>query len=467
VKTYDVAPENVTTGSLEALQAYGLGLQAMSSGDGDAAIAHFKRAIELDPNFAMAYGRLGVVQNGTAESQENTRKAYALRDKVSDREKLYLVSHYQQYATGNLEEARKTLEMWAQTYPHDTDTAPNLLKIYFAEGDYDHALQVIQGMVQGSPVVSVTNTGRLATALMFVNRFDEAKTVLAGAPAHNADGPAQHFFLYEIAFLQHDRAAMAREAAYVHAQQGWNENMLELESECAAYGGQFAHARDLNERAVEPSMRAHDNDAAAGNLAEASVQEALAGDKAVAEKKAKSALALSSGQDVEVNAGVTMALAGNAAEANRVMNDLARRAPEDTVVQLVLATIRASVLLGNGKSADGARHAIEALASTAPYEMSPGLDLVPVYVRGQAYLAAGQSAEAKVEFQKILDHPGVTRTFVTGSLAHLGLARALAMAGDKAKARAAYQDFLADWKDADPGLEILKQARGEFAALGQ
>jgi tetratricopeptide (TPR) repeat protein len=466
VKRYDAPPENVTTGSLEALEAYGLGVEAMNRWDGDAAIAHFQRAIALDPEFAMAYGRLGVVQNGTAQAQENTRKAYALRDRVSDREKFYLVSHYQQYATGNLEAARKTLEEWAQTYPHDSDPAPNLLKIHFATGAYEQALTVMRGIIQNSPGTPGNNAARLATTLMFLNRFDEAKVVLADAAAHHLDGPVQHYYRYEICFLEHDTAGMEKESAYLHTQPGWEGNTLELESLSAAYGGQFAKSRDLNERVTEASRRAHENDDAAGNLSEAALQEALAGDKAIADAKAKAALALSNGQGVETNAGLALALAGNATEANRVANDLNKQFPEDTIAQMVITTIRACALLGNGNSSDGARRAAEAMGSAAPYELNGDLFLIPVYVRGQAYLSAGQSAQAQVEFQKILDHSGVTRNFITGALAHLEMARALTLAGDKGKARAAYQDFFALWKDADPQLATLKQAQAEYAHLG-
>jgi len=466
VEKYDVQPENVTTGSLDALEAYGLGVQAQSRGDGAGAIAHYQRAIALDPDFAMAYAKLGVVLNGNAKSVEYTRKAYTYRDRVSDLERFYLISHYQQYATGNLDEARKTLELWAQTYPHDGNPPGNLFKVYFALGDYGAALSVVQGMIQNSPGTPQLNASRLATALIMVNRIDEAKAVLKDAAARHYDLPDQHFFMYEIDFLQNDAAGMEREAAYLLAQPGWENNTLEIESFSAASGGQMARARDLNERATEAARRAHSDDDTAGFLAEIAVEEALAGNKAVAAKKAREALSLSNGPDVEHLAGMAEALAGDASEADRVINDLNKRYPEDTVAQLLIATMRAGVLLGSGKAPDGARHAVEVLAPFTPYELNSELYLIPIYLRGQAYLAMGQSTEARIEFQKILDQPGITRNFITGSLARLGLADAEAHAGNKAKARADYSTFLALWHDADPDLPLLKTARASLQSLG-
>jgi serine/threonine protein kinase/Flp pilus assembly protein TadD len=467
VQRYDLPPENVTTGSLDALEAYGLGVQAQIRGDGPGAMAHFKRAIELDPEFAMAYGRLGIVSGSGAQLQEYTRKAYTLRDRVSDPERFYLVSHYQQYATGNLEEARKTMELWEQTYPHDSDIAPNLMKIYFAMGDYGEALTVIQGMIQNSPGTPQTNASRRATALIMLNRFDEAKAVLEDAAAHHFDSADQHFFMYEIDFIQHDSAGMEREADYLLAQPGWGNNTMEIESMSAAYGGQFAKARDLNERAAEASRRAHADEDAGGILAEIAFEEALAGNIAIADKKAREAMALASGPDVVHLAGAALALAGDTNEANRVMSDLDKQYPEDTISQMIVATMRASLLLGSGNSADGARRAVEAITAVTPYELNSELYLLPIYVRGQAFLAEGKSTEARIEFQKVLDHPGITRNFITGALAHLGLGRALAQAGDKEKARAEIQKFLDIWKDADPNLPLLKEARTQLSTLAR
>jgi hypothetical protein len=225
-----------------------------------------------------------------------------------------------------------------------------------------------------------------------LNRFDEAKAVLEDAAAHHLrSGRSALFHVRDRLSADMTAAGMEREAAYLLAQPGWGNNTLEIESMSAASGGQFAKARDLNERATEASRRAHADDDTAGFLAEIACEEALAGNKAIADKKAREALALSNPvPDVEHLAGVALALAGDANEANRVMNDLNKRYPEDTIAQMIVATMRASVLLGSGNSADGARRAVEALAAVTPYELNSELYLIPIYLRGQAYLADGK-----------------------------------------------------------------------------
>jgi tetratricopeptide (TPR) repeat protein len=456
---YDTPLENVTTGSLEALEAYGLGLQAQNGGDCAAAIQHFRRAIALDKDFAMAYAKIGVCENGGADAEEVTRKAYLLRERVSDREQFYLAAHYEQYATGNLEAARKLLETWAQTYPHDSDPAPNLIKLYLTTGEYELALPVIRQIVRDSPGTPVNNASRLATTLLYLNRIDEAKAVLLDAQAHHNDAPVLHFFQYEIAFLEHDDAGMAREAAYLKTQTEWVDPELDLEAQIAASSGQIARTRKLVDLEVADAARAADKDNEAAILAADSMQQALVGQTARAEEEAARSLALTADKDVEMGAGVALALAGDKTRAEKAANDLNKRYPTNTMAQLAVATIRACTLLGDGKSPEGARQAVEALAGVARYDLSGSLNLIPAYVRGRAYLAAGQSANAAAEFQKILDHQGVTRTFVTGPLARLQLAEAEAQAGDKAKARSDYAAFLKLWRDADPDLPALKSAR--------
>ena len=436
VQRYDAPAENVTTPSLEALQAYSLGYQAqMVKRDNAAAIPLLLRAVSLDSNFAMAYARLGTNYGNlgqTARAAENTRKAYELRERVSEREKLYITSHYEDYVTGNIEAARKAYELWAQTYPRDAIPPGNLSAINGALGDYDKALAAAQE-----------------------------------AQAHNLDNPANHQILYSIDFLQHNAAGMEREAAGLMGKPGFEDVMLYGESDTAAYGGRFSKARELTRRASESAQRADEKETAAGYQAESAMREALVGNMSLARQQAQAALTLSTGRDAEAVSAIALGLAGDAAQATRLAADLANRFPEDTIVQFsYLPTIHAATALQGGS----ASKAIEALVPVAPYELGSAVGsfnyaLYPVYLRGEAYLAAHQGSAAAVEFHKILDHPGVAQNEPIGALAHLGLARAYALSSESVKSRTAYQNFFALWKDADSDIPILIAAKAEYAKL--
>jgi serine/threonine protein kinase/tetratricopeptide (TPR) repeat protein len=470
VQKYDAPAENVTTPSLEALQAYTLGYQAqIVKRDYAAAIPLFQRAVRLDPNFAMAYARLGTNYANlgqTTRAAESTRRAYELRERVSEREKFYITSHYEHFVTGNLEAARKAYELWAQTYPRDTAPLSNLSVIYGALGDIDKALFASQEALKLSPG-SGLGYANLVSGYVNVNRLDEARATAQEAQAHNLDNPGNHQTLYIIDFLQHDAAGMGREAAVLMGKPGFEDVMLASESDTAAYGGQFSKARELTRRASESAQRADEKETAAGYVAEAAVREALVGNMSLAKQQAQAALNLSTGSDVEAISAIALGLGGDAAQATRLAADLVKRFPENTSMQFnYLPTIRAAIALQGGS----ASKAIEALVPVAPYELgSPtqnlSFSLYPVYLRGEAYLAAHQGSAALVEFQKILDHPGVIGNEPIGALAHLGLARAYALQGDTAKSKAGYQDFLALWKDADPDIPILKQAKAEYTKL--
>jgi tetratricopeptide (TPR) repeat protein/predicted Ser/Thr protein kinase len=464
VQKYDAPAENVTTPSLEALQAYSLGYQAMKRNDYAAAVPLFQRATSLDPNFAMAYARLGMSYGDLGESTraaDNTRKAYELRERVSDREKFYIASFYEDLVTGNLETARKTYELWAQTYPRDNIPPRELGNIYGELGDYDKALAQAQEAVKLDPGSGV-DYGNLVASYTNVNRLDEARAMAREAQAHNLDNPAIHYDLYGIAFLQQDAAGMEREAAGLMGT-GWEDLILGLESDTAAYGGQFAKARELTRRASDWAQRADKRETAAYHEAEAAVREALVGNMSQAKQQAQAALALSTGRDVEAVSAIALGLAGGAPQAMPLAADLAKRFPEDTIVQFEhLPMIHAAAALQSGS----ANKALEALAPAAPYELGwTGFNLYPVYLRGEAYLAAHQGSAAVAEFQKILDDACVVWNEPIGALAHLGLARAYVMQGDTAKSKAAYQDFLTLWKDADPDIPVLIAAKAEYAKL--
>jgi serine/threonine protein kinase/Flp pilus assembly protein TadD len=463
VQKYDARAENVTTPSLEALQAYSLGYQAYERIDFAAAVPLFQRATSLDPNFAMAYALLGVSYLNLGEDTravENIRKAYELRERVSDREKFYIASHYEHWVTGNLEAARKTYELWARTYPRDNNPLMNLGIIYNLLGDYDKALAQAQEAIKLDP--RSWNYGNLVNSYVQVNRLDEARATAQEAQAHNLDNPKIHLQLYRIDFLQHDAAGMEREAAGLMGKPGVEDVMLDVESDTAAYGGQFAKARELTRRASDSAQRADEKETAAGYEAGAAVREALVGNMSQAKQQAQAALALSTSISVEAGSAFALGLAGDAPQATRLAADVAKRLPENTMVQFeYLPMIHAAAALQSGS----ANKALEALAPAAPYELGSGGGLYPVYLRGQAYLAAHQGGAAAAEFQKILDHACVVQNDLIGALAHLGLARAYAFSGDTVKAKSAYQDFLGLWKDADPDIPILKQAKAEYVKL--
>jgi serine/threonine protein kinase/Flp pilus assembly protein TadD len=473
VQKFDAPPESVTTPSLEALQAYSLGYQShIVKNDYASAIPFFKRAVVLDPNFAMAYARLGTCYGSlgeTVRSSENTRRAYALRERVSEREKLYITSHYQQYVTGNLEAARQTYELWTQIYPRDALPANNLGGIYLIEGEYDKALASGHKTLQLDPGSGITY-GILVIGYLAENRLDEAKDVAGQALTHHLD--SIHLRLYSAAFVQHDTAAMQRESAAVMGKPGLEDVMLYFESDTAAYNGQFGKARELTRRAAASAKRAEEEEAAAGYQAEAGMREALVGNTSLAQQQTRGALAMSHGRDVLAASAISLGLTGDSAQARYLARDLARRFAEDTVVQFnYLPSIRAAATLGRNPNPTNATKAIQELSSvTAPFELgrpSHALNFAGcvIYLRGNACLAAHQGTAAAGEFQKIIDHFGVVQNAPIGALARLGLARAYAIAGNATKSRTAYQDFFANWKDADADIPILKEARTEYARL--
>jgi len=470
VQKYDAPQESVTTPSLEALQVYGLGMQAYDvSNDYAAAIPLFQRAVSLDPNFAMAYLRLGQSYQPLSElarAADNTRKAYELRGRTSEREKLEISSFYETIVTGNLEAARTSYELFAQTYPRDEDPQVFLWVTYFALGDYDRAHLAAQQAVNLNSASS-NNYVSLIYADQWIGRLDEAKAAAQEARGKHVDSPWFPLGLYNVDFLAHDSAGMEREAANAIGKPGVDDQILFLESETAADGGEFSKSRELSRRAADSAQRAGEEETAAEYLGHASVREALVGNLDWAKQDAKAAMMRANSRQGNAFSAIALALAGDSAQAARLSDDLRKNFPADTIVQYnYLPMIRAATALRSGNAA----RAVEALAEAQPYELghtntSLTFALYPVYLRGTAYLAEKQGAPAAREFQKILDHAGVVGNEPIGALARLGLGRAYALSGDTAKAKTAYQDFLGLWKDADPDLPILKQAKAEYATL--
>jgi serine/threonine protein kinase/tetratricopeptide (TPR) repeat protein len=466
LQKFDAPPDSVTTSSLEALQAYSLGYQTMSvKGDFAGALPFFKHATQLDPNFAMAYARLGTNYNNLNEEErsvESTRKAYELRERVSEREKLYITSHYQDYVTRNSEASRSTYELWARTYPRDDVPPTNLGVLYGNLGEPNKALAAALDAMKISPDgVSYAN---LCHAYVLLNRLDEAKVVAQDAQAGNVDAPYLYFDIYTIAFLQHDSAGMARFAERIAISPDYEDQILAFQADTAAYFGQLAKSRELTRHAVESSNRADAKDRSGWEQAISALHEQFDGNASLAAQRARAAANVSNDRATEGVSAIALALAGESPAANRSVEDLSKRFPEDTWVQSeTLPMIRASVFLADKKPSQ----AIEALLPASRYELGgwQGVTLTIVYLRALAYLQLKQGSQAAVEFQKIVDHPGIVANGPIGSLALLGLARSYALSGDPTKSRAAYQDFLSVWKDADPDVPILQQAKAEYAKL--
>jgi len=460
IQKYNVSLEKVTTPSLEALQAYTLGYQAMVNGDQPGAVASLKRAIALDPNFAMAYAVLGTAYGALGEtglSVESSKKAFDLRDQVSEREKFYISSHYEENVTGNMGKAVKLYELWSRTYPRDVTPVVHLGFYYSGIGQHDKALAAGQRALELAPDRGAPYE-ILAAGYLNLDRLDESAAVVQQAKARGIDSPPLHEASYELAFLRSDAAGMAREAAWAVGRPGIEDHFLLDESDTAAFAGHLAEANALTERAAGIARQAGEKETAASYLAEAAVREALAGNLVEARRWTAAALRASSDQDAGTE--LALALAGDVAQAQKFADDLAKRNPQDAVNP---PTVRAVIALRQNSPAK----AIADLALAEPYELAEVSDLTlyPAYVRGQAYLAERKGAEAAPEFQKILDHPSLALNEMIVPLAHLGLGRARALAGDAPGARKAYQDFFALWQHADPDLPILRQAKAEFARL--
>ena len=470
VQKYDVAPENVTTASLEALQAYTLGMHAVDVlNDYPAGIPFFQKAIAADPNFAMAYERLAESYQPMGEFDrcaEAEKKAYELRDRVSESERMAITSLYELAVTWNLEKARTSYELWEQMYPREEEAPTDDWVTNALLGDYQKTHVEALKAWKINPGSS-NNAVSLLYSFQWVNKLEEAKATAEEARSRKVDSPWFPLVLYNVDFLQHDAAGMQKQIEAVKDIKGVEDQMDFLESETAAYNGEMAKSRELARSAADSAQRADEKETAGEYLAHAAVRDAVIGEAAVAKQEVQAALALTHGRIPEGFSAIALGLAGDSAQAERLVGDLAKKYPEDTQVQFVYGpTVRAAIALHGG---DG-RRAVELLTRVSPYELAElnatfTFALYPVYLRGEAYLKAKQGSEAVAEFQKIVDHPGVVENEILGSLAHLGLARGYAMAGDSAKARTAYQDFFALWKGADPNVAVLKEAKAEYGKL--
>jgi serine/threonine protein kinase len=472
VQKFDAPPENVTTASLEALQAYSLGVQTqVVKADYPAAMPLYHQSTTLDPNFAMAFARMATCfanLGQTLRAAENSRKAHELRSRVSKWEEFFVDANYEVYVTGNLEAARRTSELWAQTYPRVRLARNNLSAVYSALGNYEKALAATKVALQIDAASGIDHNN-LVNESINLNRLQEAKAAVQEAQARHLDSPGLHLCMYVVDFLQRDTEGIAREAdAVLLSKPGYEDVVLHFQSDTAAYSGKLAAAEELTRHAISSAERADEKELAADYQAEAALREALVGNFMDAKRMARAALAVSGNKSVQAIAATALGLAGDAGRATRLADDLSKRYPEDTMVHSnSLPIIHAEVALQGTGGDKNAGQAIEVLAAAAPYEMGANalLPLGPAYVRGQAYLAAHRGQAAATEFEKILNHTGLVRNKIIGALAYLQLGRAYGLCGETAKSRTAYRDFLALWKDADPDIPIFIAAKAEYAKL--
>lgn len=468
---FDTPLEQATTPSLEALQAYSFGRRVMSGrGDWSASVPFFQRAVNLDPDFAIAYARLGMAYRNLGQTTLGAQyagKAYQLRARASESERFYIDSHYYMIVVADLEKGRQVLELWAQTYPRDFTPLVDLSDIYAHLGQCDKAL----AKAREATALNANGVmfGEIAFSDICLNRLQEARSIVEEAQVRNFDAPSFHFLLYRLGFLQNDASGMAKQVTWASGKPGSEDVLLGFESNTMAYFGQLEKARYSSRRAVESAVQAEKTEVAAGYQAEAALREALFGNAVEARLLAAKALSLSDGREVEYESALALALSGNTAKARSLADDLARRFPDDTAVRFsFVPAIRAQLAL----AADNSPGALEALQTTNPYELGTWTTsttaltmLYPAYVQGMAYLSERKGPEAAAEFQQIIDHPGIVFNNPVGVLAYLQRGRAYALSGDGNKATASYLQFLTLWKNADPDVPVFRQAKAEYARL--
>ena len=471
IQDHSTPLEQATTPSLEALKAYSAAKIAMYAHGTEAAIPHLQQAIAIDPQFAMAHADLGFMWGleQTDRGAEEVRKAYGLRDRVSDRERRYIVMLYDRQVTGNLQKELQTLESWAQTYPRD----PYAIGIIggwvsFGTGKYERGIQASQDSIRLDPDIPFPYES-LAIHNLYLDRFTQAAEALQLAAERKLEISGFLVTRYYLAFLKGDQAGMDREIARApeeHAEDWMSHNQALV----LARSGRMGQARIMWERAIASAQQAGNRERAAIYQAAEAVCEAHFGNGPAARDRARAALKLGQGRDVEYAAAFALALSGDLAESQKLAADLEKRFPEDTPVQFeYLPALRAIFTLAHRAPSD----AVERLQRAVPYDLAmPGTaffgmfgGLYPAFVRGEAYVAAGHGPEAAAEFQKVLDHRGIVLADPIGALAHLQLGRAYILSGNITKAKSAYQDFLNLWKDADPDIPVLKQAKAEYAKL--
>jgi DNA-binding winged helix-turn-helix (wHTH) protein/tetratricopeptide (TPR) repeat protein len=481
VQEFDVPLAQATTSSLEALKAYSLGMKVFYEKGAAAALPYNQRAIQLDSNFAMAHQLLGLNYYSLGElgqARAYVTKAFELREHASEREKLAITAYYYDTVTGQLDQAIQTYLEEIESYPRESGVHANLGYVYGEQGQYDKAAEITRQDLSVAPERVITYEN-LANYELALQHFDQAEQTIHQAQARKLDDVMFHFALYALAFLGTDSGAMAEQRKWF-ADRPEDENWgLAFASDTEAYAGRLRKARELTKAAVDSAVRTDRTENGAMWQAISAQREAAYGYRAQARREAANALRLTpDSRSAEVEAALAFAMAGDTAQAEALAQDLNKRFPLSTQMQsLWLPAIQGQLALDQ-KNPDSA---LKFLRAATPLEFGQigfvlnTSCLYDVYVRGEAYLAAGQGGAAAAEFQKILDHNGIVWNCWTGALAHLGIARANALEtkdsqgadadAARSRARAAYKDFLTLWKDADPDLPILQEAKAEYAKL--
>jgi len=480
VQKFDVPLAEATTSSFEALKAYSLGEKAYHGGAGAAFLPYHQRAIELDPNFAMGYLAVGTDYSSLSElgrATEYITKAFELREHASEREKLAITARYYANVTGEADKAEQTFQEGIQNYPREQGAHLGLGEVYLVQGQYEKASEAYRESLRLGPDTEAPYAD-LAMSLLALQRLDEARQIVQQAEARNLDDDVFHLALYAVAFLGSDSQAMAEQQQWFTGKPAENSG-LSLASDTEAFAGHLMKAREVTKQSVDSAIRADNKESGAIWLENAALREDAYGYTTGAKQQAAEGVKLfPASQAVRAETALAFAMAGDAARAESLAQDLNKRFPLDTQIQsLWLPAIKAQLALNRKNPSDTIRDLQPALSiefGTIRFVNNISC-LYPTYIRGQAYLAAGQGTQAAAEFQKILDHSGIVWNCWTGALAHLGVARANALQSrnsqgadaDAARVRAlaAYKDFLTLWKDADPDIPILKQASAEYAKL--
>jgi Flp pilus assembly protein TadD/predicted Ser/Thr protein kinase len=472
VQKFDTPIAEATTSSLEALKAYSLGMRAFRENGAGEGIPFLKRAVGLDPNFALAYVALGIAYGPNLGeprlAAENLQKAYQLRDRVSEREKFNITSAYEINVTGDLEKSIQGDELWASTYPRDPAALTNLGYERQLLGQYERSAVEERKAIRANPN-NASDFGNLMVDYLALDRLDEARVIYRQALDRKLDDPYLHDDMYALAFLEGDAEEMQRQVAWAASKAGAEDLLLSAQSDTEALHGHLEKARELSRRAVESALRSDQKETAAQWQLNSALREAELGNSEQARRQVKAALAIISSRDAQILAALTLARVGDIARAQVMSEELAKKFPANTLLHNYwLPTILGYTEIRRGSPTQ----ALKNLEAAAPYDLAfpqpqfeEGGLLYPAYVRGQVYLLLRQGKEATVEFQKLLEHRGVVINSPLGALAHYQIARALALSSDAVGAHKAYEDFFALWKDADPDIPILKQAKAEYAKL--